>query len=256
MFYDPKGRKFSDSNKLNNANTSIFDLLRDKKKYDNTMSNCSGEEFTKFAVEWNGLQKKEDGDDVYKTKRCEMIRMDLKESGDAHVPGMDELVVDWYREAFPTDTEMFSDLEAAGATFGDVWNALKSKKDVYAAIGADDSIVRERVFEHLCELTGKKYDTVYNMWLRSADESSYLHDFKPIDSAYLDGDDPDFQLDDEDDLDEPIGRDPEFRGDRRFCWGCHDSFYTDESGWGVDKYNRDYCPNCAVEMGDKIVKLF
>lgn len=111
LFYDPKGRKFSDSIKLNNANTSIFDLLRDKKKYDNTMSNCSGEEFTKFAVEWNGLQKKEDGDDVYKTKRCEMIRMDLKESGDAHAPGMDDLVADWYRDAFPTDSEMADEME-------------------------------------------------------------------------------------------------------------------------------------------------
>ena len=129
-------------------------------------------------------------------------------------------------------------------------------KDVYGVIGADDSIVRERVFQHLSEITGKKYRTLYNMWLKSANESSYLHDFKPIDSAYLDNDDPDFQLDDEDDLDEPIGRDPEFRGERRFCWGCHDSFNTDEPGWGVDKYNKDYCPNCAVEMGDKIVKMF
>lgn len=112
------------------------------------------------------------------------------------------------------------------------------------------------MFEHLCELTGKKYRTLYNMWLKSANESSYLHDFKPIDSAYLDDDDPDFQLDDEDDWDEPIGRDPDFKGEERFCWGCRKDFNTDNPGWGVDKYNKSYCPDCTTEMGDEIVKTF
>lgn len=40
-----------------------------------------------------------------------MIRMDLKESGDAHAPGMDDLVADWYRDAFPTDSEMADEME-------------------------------------------------------------------------------------------------------------------------------------------------
>lgn len=262
LFYDPKNWLYcrhSDLIKDASLDGDIFDLFNNSKPEfrKQVMRPTKGKDFEDFAFEWNALQKEPDNPDIIKTKTCEMIRMDLKESRRAELaPGMDDLVADWYRDAFPTDTEMFADLEAAGSTFADVWNALKSKKDVYAAIGADDSIVRERVFEHLCELTGKKYDTVYNMWLRSANESGYLDDFKPIDSAYLDNDDPDFQLDDEDDLDEPIGRDPEFRGEKRFCWGCHNSFCTDEPGWGVDKYNKDYCPNCAVEMGDKIVKLF
>lgn len=65
---------------LDHAGSDIFSLLggEDKDKYDSIMSNCSGPEFTEFATRWNGLQKKEDGDDVFKTKRCEMIRMDLK----------------------------------------------------------------------------------------------------------------------------------------------------------------------------------
>ena len=40
-----------------------------------------------------------------------MIRMDLKESGDAHASGMDDLVADWYRDAFPTDSEMADEME-------------------------------------------------------------------------------------------------------------------------------------------------
>lgn len=175
LFYDPKRGKFSTSKQLNNADTDIFSLLggEDKDQYDSIMSNCSGTAFTDFATRWNGLQKKEDGDDVFKTKKCEMIRMDLKESRRAELaPGMDDLVADWYRDAFPTDSEMADEMEVVGSTFYDVWRALNLGKDVYGVIGADDSIVRERVFQHLSELTGKKYRTLYNMWLRSANESN------------------------------------------------------------------------------------
>ena len=181
LFYDPKNWLYcrhSDLIKDASLDGEIFDLFNNSKPEfrKQVMRPTKGKDFEDFAFEWNALQKEPDNPDIIKTKQCEMIRMDLKESVAAHAPGMDELVVDWYRDAYPTDTEMFAGLEDAGATFADVWNALKSKKDVYAAIGADDSIVRERVFQHLCELTGKKYDTVYNMWLRSANESNVNFD--------------------------------------------------------------------------------
>lgn len=74
------------------------------------MNPTEGDGFRDFATDWNALQRK-DCSDVMKTKNCEMIRMDLKESGDAHAPEMDDLVADWYRDAFPTDAEMADDME-------------------------------------------------------------------------------------------------------------------------------------------------
>ena len=84
---------------------------------------------------------------------------------------MDEKMSDWYREAYPTDSEMADEMEIVGSTFNDLWRDLNLGRDVYKTIGADDSIVRERVFQHLSELTGKQYRTIYNMWLKSVDES-------------------------------------------------------------------------------------
>lgn len=66
---------------------------------------------------------------------------------------------------------MADEIEAAGSTFYDVWRALNLGQDVYDAIGGGDSIVRERVFQHLSELTGKRYRTIYNLWLKDANES-------------------------------------------------------------------------------------
>lgn len=272
LFYDPKNWLYcrhSDLIKDASLDGDIFDLFNNSKPEfrKQVMRPTKGKDFEDFAFEWNALQKEPDNPDIIKTKTCEMIRMDLKESRRAELaPGMDELVVDWYRDAYPTDTEMFADLEAAGSTFADVWNALKGKKDVYAAIGADDSIVRERVFEHLCELTGKKYDTVYNMWLKSADESSYLHDFKPIDSAYLDDDDPDFQLDDDigwsNDPDNYEYQDRVERKRKRareqgkkVCFRCGDIFDPKDGG-GVTRAGDEFCPGCAIDRKDLMVKMF
>ena len=80
---------------------------------------------------------------------------------------MDDQISDWYRDAYPTDTEMADEMEAKGATFNDLWRDLNLGRDIYKTIGADDSIVRERVFQHLSELTGKQYRTIYKMWLAS-----------------------------------------------------------------------------------------
>ena len=39
------------------------------------MKPTEGEDFSKFATEWDALQRK-DGSDVMKTKNCEMIRVE------------------------------------------------------------------------------------------------------------------------------------------------------------------------------------
>ena len=69
----------------------------------------------------------------------------------------------WYITAYPTD-DVGPTLDPT-VTFADLWQALKQGRCVYAALGGDaDSIVRERVFEHLAALLGTDYDRIYTLW--------------------------------------------------------------------------------------------
>ena len=71
-------------------------------------------------------------------------------------------IKDWYTKNYPTDDlgEEISDI-----TFDDLWTALNEGVEIYSVIGVGDSIVRERLFEHLSELKNVDYDVVYNKWL-------------------------------------------------------------------------------------------
>lgn len=82
LFYDPKGRKYADSKFLMNSDVSIHELLADKDLYEHTMQKAEGEGFKKFSIQWNDLQKKEDGDGVYKSKTCNPIRGNFTEGID------------------------------------------------------------------------------------------------------------------------------------------------------------------------------
>ena len=82
LYYDPKNHKYSTDREIHNADTSIHELFKDKAAYDTTMSNAEGDKFKEFAVKWNGLQKKDDGDEVFKTKHCNPIRGNFSESLD------------------------------------------------------------------------------------------------------------------------------------------------------------------------------
>ena len=69
----------------------------------------------------------------------------------------------WYITAYPTD-DVGPTLDPT-TTFADLWQALKQGGCVYAALGGDaDSVVRERVFEHLAALLGTDYDRIYTLW--------------------------------------------------------------------------------------------
>lgn len=71
---------------------------------------------------------------------------------------MKEKILDWYRNHYPTDNAWLDEK----ATFKDLFDIILEKQDVYKVI--DDSLVRKRLFEHLAELTGKKYETIYAVW--------------------------------------------------------------------------------------------
>lgn len=75
-------------------------------------------------------------------------------------------VREWYLLAFPDDelgVELNPDL-----TFDDALAAIPSGTGFYDSIGAGDSVVRERIFEELCNRYGYTYDEVYDSWLNES----------------------------------------------------------------------------------------
>ena len=177
LYYLPKEGRYGDDKLLQNSDESIFDLVQDKERLASVLKDAQGDEFKEFAVQWNALQKKGDDDEVYKTQHCNPIRGNFAESSfgckyDAR--SLTEKVAAWYEKAYPTDQEMADEMRPRRSTFQDVLGALESGKDVYEVIGADDSIVRERVFEELSKLTGKDYDYFYDKWLHTNYEESNM----------------------------------------------------------------------------------
>jgi hypothetical protein len=70
---------------------------------------------------------------------------------------------EYYVEAFPTD-ELGDEINPS-ATFEVLVDVLNNYGDVYQYIGVRDSIIRERYFEKLSELTNTEYDVIYDLWL-------------------------------------------------------------------------------------------
>lgn len=92
---------------------------------------------------------------------------------------LDISIKSWYLKEYPSDDvgETLSDT----ATFLELNNLLNSGKgkDVYELLGGDsDTIVRERCFEKLCELTDQTYDTVYNKWLNTENPKTEEYDIE------------------------------------------------------------------------------
>jgi len=62
----------------------------------------------------------------------------------------------WYTKNYPTD-----DLGEAinpNVSFKDLWDCLHNNQDVYKLIGVGDSVIRERLFDQLSEMTGHSDD--------------------------------------------------------------------------------------------------
>ena len=92
---------------------------------------------------------------------------------------LDISIKSWYLKEYPSDDvgETLSDT----ATFLELNNLLNSGKgkDVYELLGGDsDTIVRERCFEKLCQLTDQTYDTVYNKWLHAEESKTEEYDIE------------------------------------------------------------------------------
>ncbi len=75
-------------------------------------------------------------------------------------------VRDWYMKVFPHDP-LGKDI-AEDLTFRGLVRTLNKRQPVYKALGVYDSTVRARCFMKLSEITGAKYETIYNKWLSAA----------------------------------------------------------------------------------------
>ena len=78
-------------------------------------------------------------------------------------------VADWYAVAFPHD-EWGNEMMNKGITFQDVYECLQVGFNVYALLGAGDSVVRERVFDALATMMEVSYDVIYYQWLNHQKE--------------------------------------------------------------------------------------
>ena len=76
-------------------------------------------------------------------------------------------VRDWYMSAYPTD-ELGKELNKI-VSFQDVYCQLYVCGSIYALLGVEDSLVRERVFDRLAILMDCPYDVVYHQWLKAED---------------------------------------------------------------------------------------
>ena len=71
---------------------------------------------------------------------------------------------EYYLEAFPTD-ELGVEINPQ-ANFESLWIVIRGGL-FYEYIGVFDSVVRERVFEKLSQLSGHEYDYIYQEWLNA-----------------------------------------------------------------------------------------
>jgi hypothetical protein len=70
---------------------------------------------------------------------------------------------EYYTENFPTD-ELGLEINE-NATFEGLSTVLDNYGDVYEYIGVGDSMIRERLFWALSQLTATPYNEIYTQWL-------------------------------------------------------------------------------------------
>lgn len=83
---------------------------------------------------------------------------------------INENVRDWYMKAYPTDQE--GTIINSGLTFSSIiiiLAGLSPTNDIYYWLGVNDSLIRERIFNHLATLLNWNYDKVYELWMKNTD---------------------------------------------------------------------------------------
>ena len=76
---------------------------------------------------------------------------------------IDVKIKDWYTKNYPKD-ELGERMNNTN-TFEDLSDALNKGDNVYNVTGVGDSLIRERLFEHLAKVKGVEYKFIYEKWL-------------------------------------------------------------------------------------------
>jgi hypothetical protein len=74
---------------------------------------------------------------------------------------MEQNVAIWYKQNYPDDIDMFDDINP-NINFTHVLKYMLVG-DFYNDV-CGDSVVRERIFEHLSIILNLDYDVIYNLW--------------------------------------------------------------------------------------------
>lgn len=99
------------------------------------------------------------------------IKFNTKRNVETLKKVMGEDIKKWYMKEYPTD-DLGEDL-TDGATFYDLFEALKEEVDVYSLIGIGDSLIRERLFLELATIMNVDYEVIYQQWLGKPKYSFY-----------------------------------------------------------------------------------
>jgi len=164
---------YIDYSKWSENRLQYLDKILDK--YFNELTDCCNQSILNYKL---------NNKDVENTKlnvKNTIIRI-VKENDEKLrnlITKLDISIKSWYLKEYPSDDvgETLSDT----ATFLELNNLLNSGKgkDVYELLGGDsDTIVRERCFEKLCQLTDQTYDTVYNKWLHTEESKTEEYDIE------------------------------------------------------------------------------
>lgn len=229
LIYDTVGKRYLEWTDELSARASMDDevgldeVLEDDalwKKYTNSISDPG---FKDFEIKWNNLIHS-DSINVHKDKGAAQFQDKFTESTSSN-----EVTIRW-----------LIDNDDAGIFEGDVEHFI-----------VDDSVIDDE--EGLINAVQKEIRDEYGIPYYYDMEEWEFVDSPAIESGVPLRDVIMAQKDREDEWDMEDG-DVVYGGapvDRR-CWVCNRKFYTKDGG-GCDKFNRDYCPDCAEEMDDEIV---
>lgn len=87
----------------------------------------------------------------------------MKTQEEIYNEALNTFIKDWYIKTYPTD-ELGKELNSK-VTFYDLFEALDNYQDIYNLLEVEDSIIRERAFQKLSEITECSYEEIYNQWV-------------------------------------------------------------------------------------------
>ena len=95
------------------------------------------------------------------TEASNPLKKHVKTAEQSKIGGED--MKKYYHKKFPTDS-IWKEMRE-GITLAEAFKYFADGEDIYAIMDCADSLVRERMFEIFCEMTGLEYDEIYYHWL-------------------------------------------------------------------------------------------